>query len=846
MLRTALKSLLARKVRLLLSTFAIVLGVAFVAGSLVFSDTLSRSFTALFASTVGDVVVRPEGSGDPRNGPSTRTVPAAVLDDLESVEGAARVDGNVNDIGVFVVDRDDKVVGGQGPPAIGGNWSDAPAGHGLESLSIVVGREPRGREEVVLDASTAERGGYTIGDRVRIVTASEQAVLTPVMVGLADFQEGGSLNGATYAAFDTRTAQRLFTGGKDVYTDLWVTAEDGVSQEELRDAVAERLPAGLEAVTGDEAADEGASALKEAISFLTTFLLIFAGISLVVGAFLIVNTFSILVAQRSRELALLRALGASRRQVTGSVLLESFVLGALGSTIGLGLGVLLAMAIRLLFARFGLDLSGQSLVFRPRTVVAAYAIGIVVTMAAAWLPARRSARIAPVQALRDDVSMPETSLRRRFAGGLLLIGVGGAALAAGLFTSVAHGGWYVGAGVLAVLLGVASASPVLSRPFLAVARVLLARLFDTVGNLAGQNSLRNPRRTTATASALMIGLALAATMAIVGDSAKASVDQAIEENFTGDYVVSNLMGQPFSTSIGDRMARIDGVESVTRQRFAIGEDDDGPQGLGAADRSSLQDVLGVRLISGSFDDLRRDTVVVEQEYADEHGLDVGDDLEMTLNGQEVAYAVVGVFAENPVVGFPVQTVPATLTAAGLAERDNSLVVTVGERSERLQERLEAVVADLPIVTVKDQAAFAEEQRGPIDQMVLMIFALLGLALFIAVLGIVNTLALSVIERTREVGLLRAVGLGRGQLRRMVTLESVVIAVLGATLGSVLGVLFGIAMMYALRDEGLEVISVPWDQLAAFLAVSVVVGVLAAVLPARRAARLDVLRAIATD
>ncbi len=846
MLRAALKSLLGRKVRLFLSTFAIVLGVAFVAGSLVFSDTLGRSFTALFASTVGDVVVRPEGAGDLRNGPSTRTVPASVLKDLQDLEGAARVDGNVTDRGVFVVDRKSKVVGGQGPPGIGGNWSDAPAGHDLEGLSIIIGDEPSGRDQVVLDASTADRAGYHRGDRVHIVTAGDQSVLNPVLVGIADFEQGGSLNGATFAAFDTRTAQKLFLDGRDAYTDLWVTAADGVSQEELRDAVALSLPDGFEAVTGDDAADDSAGELLQAISFITTFLLIFAGISLVVGAFLIVNTFSMLVAQRSRELALLRALGASRRQVTRSVLLEAFVLGVLGSTIGLGLGVVLAMVIRLVFGRFGLDLSGQPLIFAPRTVLASYGIGIVVTMAAAWLPARRTSRIAPVQALRDDISMPETSLRRRFLGGLLLIAAGCGALAAGLFTSVSRGGWFVGGGVLAVLLGVASASPVLSRPFLAVAHRLLARAFGTVGNLAGQNSLRNPRRTTATASALMIGLALAATMAIVGDSAKASVDQTIEENFKGDYVVSNLMGQSFSSRIGNRMSKIDGVESVARQRWAFGEYDDGQQGVGASEKSSLSGALGLEMVTGSLGDLSDGTVLVSDKYAEDHDLAVGGDYQITFNGEEVTYPVAGTFADNPVVGFPIQTTLSTLKKAGFPERDNFLVIDVDRQTPALEAAIDEVVAELPIVTVKDQAAFAEEQRGPIDQLVLMIFALLGLALFIAVLGIVNTLALSVIERTREVGLLRAVGLSRSQLRRMITCESVVIAVLGAVLGSVLGVGFGIAMMYALRDEGLEVISVPWDQLGAFLAVSVVVGVLAAVLPARRAARLDVLEAIATE
>ncbi|GAA4709478.1 ABC transporter permease [Nocardioides conyzicola] len=594
MIKAALKSLLGRKVRLLMSTFAIVLGVAFVAGSLIFSDTLSRSFTALFASTVGDVVVRPEGGTTADGAPSTVTLPGSLVEQLKDVPGAARVDGNVSAFGVFVVSKSGKVVSGFGPPAIGGNWSDAPAGHGLQGLTIVQGHEPHGADEVVLDERTAERAGYVVGDKVDIIPSTATAIpadgqpvastrIEPELVGIAGFPSGGSLNGATYAAFDTPTAQALFLGGEDAYTDIWVTAEDGVSQERLRDDVEPRLADGVEAVTGDDAADESASDLVDAISFLTTFLLIFAGISLVVGAFLIVNTFSILVAQRSRELALLRALGASKRQVMWSVQLEAFVLGVLGATIGLGLGVLLAMGIRALFANFGLDLSGQPLIFAPRTFIASYAVGILVTMAAAWLPARRTGRIAPVQAMRDDIALPESSLRRRFVWGLALTVLGLVVLMLGLFVDLPHSGWQVGGGVLGILLGVAAMSPVISKPFLALARTAYARVFGSVGNLAGQNSLRNPRRTTATASALMIGLALACTMAIVGDSAKASVDKSVSENFVGDFVVSNVIGSGFSPVIGDQMTEVDGVDQVVRERFGSAERDGDNQFVAAVD-----------------------------------------------------------------------------------------------------------------------------------------------------------------------------------------------------------------------------------------------------------------------
>lgn len=849
MLRAAWKSLLGRKLRLLMSTFAIVLGVAFVCGSLMFSDTLERSFTSLFASTVGDVVVRPEtGTSFGAVDGSTRTVPAEVVEELAEVDGVARADGNVTSPGVFVVGSDGKVVGGQGAPGLAIGYNEAPAAGGREGLRLLEGEAPDGPTEIALDAATAQDAGYEIGDEVSLISPIAEAEFGVRMVGIVGFGDRASLNGATITVFDMATAQSIFLQGADAYTDIWVTADDGVSQVQLRDDVAPVLPDGIEAVTGDDAADESASLLLEAISFLTTFLLIFAGIALIVGGFLIVNTFSMLVAQRSRELALLRALGASRRQVIRSVQLEALVLGLVGSTLGLGLGVLLAMGIRALFANFGLDLEGQPLVFAPRTLIAAYAVGVIVTMVAAWGPARRTARIAPVQALRDDVALPETTIRRRMIGGTIGIVVGAGAMGAGLFADVPRAGWWVGLGILAVLLGVAAASPVVGRPVLVAAHGVFRRAFSTVGNLAGLNALRNPRRTAATASALMIGLALATTMAILGDSAKASVDDSIARNFPGDFVVSNQIGQGFSTAIGAEMEEIEGVETLVALRYGIIELDGSPQGLGGIDPADL-DALGLVVTDGDLADLGDDSVVVDEDYAEEEGLGVGDDFTVASVGGERTFDVAAVIEPDLVLGFPVVTTSTALVEAGYRDVDNSLVIIAADTPgglSGLEDRLNEVVADNPLVTVKDQAAYAAEQREPIDQLVLVIFALLGLALVIAVLGIVNTLALSVIERTREVGLLRAVGLGRGQLRWMITLESIVIAALGAVLGLVLGTVFGVALMFALRDEGLEVISVPTAQLAAFGIASLVIGVLAAVLPARRAARLNVLGAISAE
>ena len=847
MIRVSLKSLLGRKIRLLLSTFAIVLGVAFVAGSLIFSDTLNRSFTALFAANVGDVVVRPVGGQTSHGALSAFTVPGSLIAELERVDGAARVDGNVNALGVYVVGSNGKLVGGLGPPAIGGNWTNAPPAEGV-GMEVVKGRAPVGDAEVMLDERTAERAGYDLGDTIPLLTPRGAVQLNPELVGIAGFPDGGSLNGATLALFDTPTAQQLFFGGADVYTDLWVTAEEGVSQEELRDSVAEALADDVEAVTGKKEADDSASNLLEAISFITTFLLIFAGIALVVGSFLIVNTFSILVAQRSRELALLRALGASRRQVIASVQVEAGVLGVIGSTLGLGLGVLLAMLLRVVFGQFGLDLSGQPLVFGPRTVLASYVVGVLVTMAAALLPAIRTGRIAPVQALRDDVALPETSIRRRLLAGVVMVAVGVPALVVGLgdVVEVPYAGWWIGGGILLILLGVATANPVICRPFLAAARATYTRLFGPVGNLAGQNALRNPRRTTATASALMIGLTLACAMAIIGASAKASVDKAVEENFVGDYVVSNVFGGEFNPSIAEEMAALEGVTAVVRQRFQLVEDTEGDdhRGLTAIEPTDVPR-LELEAVEGDLADFTDETVMVSESYADDEGVGVGDTVELKVPAGTVKWPVSAVFAENPVLFSRVVTTLPTLSGAGFEPADNALIIFAEEGAD-LQVSLDGIVEELPIVTVKDQEAFAAEQREPIDQFVLIIFALLGLALIIAVLGIVNTLALSIIERTREVGLLRAIGLSRRQLGTMIRLESVLISLLGASLGVVLGIGFGVALMRALRDEGLEVISVPLGQMAVFLLVSLVIGVLAALLPARRAGRLDVLRAIATE
>ncbi|HYJ69387.1 MAG TPA: FtsX-like permease family protein [Nocardioidaceae bacterium] len=849
MFRTTIRNLLARKLRLALSGFAIVLGVAFVAGSFVFTDTLSSSFDGIVNGTTPDVAVEVKDASDPAD-PSgagdIRTIPASVAEDLRSdVDGADRVDGNVTVGNVFVIDQDGKLVGGNGPPSFAVNFNDAPSITGRPVLSIDQGGAPSGAGEIMLDEFTADQAGYEIGDTVPLVTLSDQPRLDATLTGIVKFGEG-SLQGATLTVFDTKAMQDLFFDGRDVYTDIWITADDGVSQQELRDEAATVIPDDLVARTGDDVAEESQDDFEEAISFISIFLLVFAGIALIVGTFLIINTFSILVAQRSRELALLRALGASRRQVTRSVLLESFIVGLVGSTIGLMLGFGLPPALTALMRAIGIDLQLEALVFKPRTAIVAYAVGIIVTMIAAYLPARRASRIAPVAALRDDIALPESSIRWRTIIGSIVVVVGAGLMALGLAGSGGSGAALVGLGILFVLLGVAALSPVVGRPVLHALGRLFAP-FGMVGRLATQNSLRNPRRTAATASALMIGLALVATMSVLGSSANASIDKMVKENLAADYVISNAIGAPFSPGVAEQAAQVDGVESVASYRAAPVDVDDKQIWGGATDPEAFTQMIDATVVDGSLDDLGGRTVVLDEQTADDLGVSVGETIDMKFPAATEQVEVVATVEQNPAIGQYI--VPYDVfDAAQIRPADSYVYILRDPDASATQVRadLEKIVEDVPTVSLKDQEEFADEFKANVNQLLFLIYALLGLAIVIAVLGIINTLALSVIERTREVGLLRAVGMSRRQLRRMVRLESIAIAVLGAVLGVVMGVVFGVVLQRAIADQGLDVLSVPYVSLGVFVLIAAIVGVLAALLPARRAARLDVLRAITTE
>jgi putative ABC transport system permease protein len=847
MWKVAWRNLFARKLRLALSAFAIVLGVAFVAGSFIFTDALSGAFNGIVKGTTADVEVHPTGADSFDAVQDTRVLSAPDLDKLEQLPEASDVAGNVSEQNVWVIGSDGKLVGGNGPPGLAFNYTDMTAITGEQIITLSAGSLPHGPDEIALDESTADKGGYDVGDEVTIVPPSGELTVHVKLSGLIHFGSSGGLVGATLTVFDTQGMQERFFGGRDVYTGASLTTAPGVTQAQLAAAANAVLPKQFEAEEGDVLAKRNQDAIGSILTGINTFLLVFAAISLVVGTFLIINTFSILVAQRSRELALLRAMGASRRQVNRAVLTEAFAVGVFGSTVGIGVGYLLAIGLKWLFGVIGLDIGSATFPLKVRTIVISYVVGLVVTMIAAYLPARRASRIPPVAAMRDDVALPESSLRRRLLIGVCVTVIGAVLASVGLFGSVGNALLEIGIGVLLILIGVSLTSPIVGRPVIRLVGAVYRRVFGTVGVLATENSLRNPRRTAATASALMIGLTLMSLMAVFGASLKTSLDKSISTTLTAQLVVSNATGQGFSPEIAKEVRQVDGVGTVAEFRALETKIDGNSAFVGAADPAEIAKALNIQVAAGAFAGLTDSSIFMDANAAKDGDYQVGDKVTLQLQGGSQQLTVAGTYAANSMPASYLVTL-GTLAKGSIAPQDYYLFIALapGADESTVRAGIDKVLADLPTVTLKNQQEFLDEQRAQINIFLYLIYALLGLAVIIAILGIVNTLALSVIERTREVGLLRAVGLSRRQLKRMVRLESVVIALLGTVLGLVLGIAFGIAVQRALTEDGIDQLSIPWGQLAIFVLAAIVFGILAAWFPARRASKLNVLSAITTE
>ncbi len=849
MWRATLKSLMARKVRLLLTAIAVVLGVGFMAGTYVLTDTLSAAFDDLFTTTTAGIDVQVQGvsafaaqAGGPGGGggQEREPVPESVVATVEAVPGVKEVVGNIQGYAKIVDPVTGDAITPGGAPTIGTSWST------LAGLNLVDGKEPTTATEVAVDAGTAAAHDLTVGQRISIIFTSGSQEFT--ISGIFRIGDTDSLLGATAAAFDVHTAQELMDRS-GTFDFLSVVADDGVSDGALRLAVSRVLPHGYEAITGADAAKEASDQVGEGLGFLQTFLLVFALVSLFVGAFIIFNTFNIIVTQRVRELGLLRALGASRRQIMTSVVAEAFVTGLLASAVGILVGVGIAIGLQALLRGIGIELPSTATKVLPRTVIVSLGLGTLVTVIASVGPARRASRVAPIEALSETNAPPTSSLRRRSITGGALTTLAVVLLGLGLFGSTGNRGILVGAGAALTFVGIAVLSPLFARPLAAtIGRPFLRGALP--GRLGRQNAMRNPRRTASTSAALMIGLGLVSFVAVSGASLKASANATLDRTLTSDFIVSTPNFSPFSPQVAIDLAAepaIGAVSAIRQGQVKVGT---GTTFVTAVDPATFGQVVTLEMVSGDLSSLTTPgTVLISESAATSKGLSVGDPVTIGFSADgEHRFTIGGVYANGSLLGTDYTMSLHDFDEHFTQQLDVNAYATIadGATAEQARAAVAKIAARYPDVTIQDQAAFKESQSKAIDQFLSLVSALLIMAIVIALFGIVNTLSLSVYERVRELGLLRAVGMSRRQIKRMIRVESVIIAVLGAVLGVAVGILFGVAMQRALSDLGITNLAIPVGQLVVYVVVAAFAGVVAAIVPARRAAKLNVLQAISYE
>lgn len=845
MIRIALRSLAAHKLRLLLTAAAVFLGVAFVTGMLMLTNALDRTFTDIFAGSAQDVMVTrtaavsediTQTSGDDQ-GP---LIGQRIVDQIRAVEGVAVADGAIFQNGAYLLDADGEVVGGNGPPSAGVNWQSDPA---LSVARITVGRAPQTDDEVVVDDVTFEKLGVAVGDTVTMVVPTGRIKVE--LVGVFRYGETGGLAGATITAFTPKRAQVLFTSpGK--WQSVEVAATDGFSDQQVADSIAAQLGQGWTVKTRDQQIDESSAALRQGLGFITYALLGFSGISLFVAAFLIYNTFTMLVAQRGKEMALLRAVGASRGQILTSVLLEAVLLALLAAVIGVGLGYLLATVLTAGLRQVGLSLT-SGVAMTGQAVVAAVVLAVLVTVVSALLPAARAARTPPLAALREAAVPAERPGRVRSALGAVLALV--ALLGLGTAFTADPSVPLVALSALVLLVATVLLAPVLAAGAARLATGLMA-IGGVSGRLAARNAARAPRRVAATASALLIGLALVTTVAVVVASARESVNQLIDRAFGADYIVSTQTANPFSARIATQLREVPGVEHVVSQSMGPARVDGEDQLITAMGGGPVSAVFELEVASGEVGELVQGTAVVDDEWAADAGKTVGDRVTALFpTGQTRSFTIRGIFVAPQGGLLSGLVIPKQdYRSVGGAVQDTLLYITLAPDADAaaVLPQIEKVTDENPLLRVLDQTEVKEQSSQQINNLLYLIYGMLGLSVIIAALGVVNTMALSVLERSREIGLLRAVGASRRQVRRMIRWEAVLVAVTGAVIGVLLGLVAGVALRESLAGDGIEVLVVPLATVVVILVVAVLLGVLAAALPARRAARIRILNAIAEE
>ncbi len=852
MIAVALKSLLGRKLRAALTALAVVLGVAMVSGSYIFTDTISKAFTAILAGSYegtsavvsGKEVVEFSSSGNV-------TVPAQLLAKVQAlpeVEAAA---------GAFIDLENDsnqaKLIDKKGTAISSG---DVPTfGFGLNAgderfspLKLAKGRWASARHEVAIDAGTAEKYGFAVGDAIGV--AADGPVEQFSVTGIVTLGSVDSIGNATISVFDVATAQDLFD--KDGQFDsISVAAAPGVSPAELVRAIEPVLPPSAEVKTAAERADAAAKEINQEASAVRYVLFGFGGIALFVGAFVILNTLSITVAQRTREFATLRTLGASRRQVLRAVLLEGFLLGLFASLVGLFLGLGLAVGMDALFAALGVELPEAGTVFAPRTVIVSLLVGTTITVLASLVPALRATRVPPIAAVREGATLPPSRLAP-FAPWIALatIALGVAALASGLFAgglSAKEVLLLLALGCLALFIGVALIASRLVRPIAALVGWPAERLGGPAGQLARANAVRNPSRTAATAAALMIGLALVTFVAVLGQVITTTFANQTDRIVQADYLLTAQDGfSPLPTQAGKKLASVPGVEIVSTVRsdsaLVLGEE----QGVAGIDPATIATISRFEWTRGSDEALTalgRDGAILHDDFAKEHNIAVGDRFPLTTGqGKRLEFVARATFSESA-LPTPVAISQDAFDASFARPQDVVAFVNVrGDASASQTKALEDALTGFPDADVQTKATYVENREAEFSTFLNVVYGLLALSVVVSLFGMVNTLVLSVFERTRELGMLRAVGMTRRQARRMIRHESVITALIGAALGMPLGLFLAGLVTVALRDEGLT-FSLPGSTLVVFALVAVAAGILAAILPARRASRLNVLEAL---
>jgi len=850
MIGVALKGLLGRKLRATLTAFAIVLGVAMISGAFVLTDTLGKSFDGIYADSykATDAVISSKVAIKTNDGSTEAPAFSAdVLNEVERLPGVRIVQGSIEDEARFV-DRHGKAVGKPGDGvAIG---VDPYADQSLNPLQLVSGQWPHGDGQIAVDRSTAEKEHFAVGQTVGAF--GDDPLAHYRVSGIVRFGSNGSLGSTTIAVFDVATAQRLFDKqGK--YDLIRVGAKDGVSDGELVRQITPLLSETTQVKTAPAQAAADSKDTQSDLNFVKYLLLGFGGIALFVGSFVIANTLAITVAQRMRELATLRTLGASRRQVLNSVLLESLVIGIVGSIIGLFLGLGIAVGLTTLLEATGVDLPSSGLVFSTRTIVVSLGIGTLISVLASLRPAVRATRVEPIAAVREGAVMPPSRFARYALATSALVG----ATAVGLFAYGVFGHgldtkvrvFSLVAGVLLMFVGVAMVASRVVRPLAYVLGAPGARFGGTAGSLARQNAVRNPARTASTAAAVMIGLALITFVAVIGQGFKSSFSGAVNDLFVADYSVSAGNNTELLTSKAAKaVAKAPGVEAVSEMRSGQAKVG-GKTVLVTGVDANLTKTVAIKWSSGSGSvpaHLGRNGAFVPKRYAEDHALRIGSPVTVkTPTGATLRLVVEGVI-DPPKGGSPFGEISVSTATfdSSFANHDNDLTLLNirGGPSDENTARLQRSLTSFPAAVVETRDEFKATRTGEITKTLQILYVLLGFSVIVSLFGVINTLVLSVFERTRELGMLRAIGMTRRQVRRMIRHESVVTALIGATLGIAVGIFLAILTTTALSQYGV-VFAAPYGTLVVFVGVAILAGMLAAILPAKRASKLNILEAL---